>query len=488
MFFGGIIITEIEDKISVHIGLFGHIDSGKTAVAARLSEIISTAGIDAHPQSKERGITIDLGFTSFILEDFLITLVDSPGHADLIKISASSIEIIDCAIVVIDINKGPQVQTGEHLIMIESLGVKDIIVILNKQDLFKGNIENEIKNIRTFFKSTSFGSEVPIFVVSAEENQGFEDLKNGILEKVKELDIQRDTDDPIIIPIDHHFSIKGRGAVITGTILKGKVQLNQKLDIIPVNTFGRIKSIQIFRHNVESAQAGDRVGINVKGIDVKKIYRGCYATNDVNEFEQSELLEIEVNSNDLFRKENHFGTQVHVTIGMYTTVGNLFPYYNLNGKNLKLESTGNQNRFKAFLWLNEKVLLSKRNSIILLSRLDLPPTTLRILGSAELKSVLYKPPLLYKFKKKKGVIQNPKHSQGVICKGLAQSLEGARKIIGRKLENPFTKIISPFGTKGAVVIGVDKSALGSIKSGDPVILKELRSFRLKSKKDLYFQN
>ncbi|MBY9004042.1 MAG: selenocysteine-specific translation elongation factor, partial [Candidatus Lokiarchaeota archaeon] len=92
----------LENKIPIHIGLFGHIDSGKTSVAGILSEFISTAGIDAHPQSKERGITIDLGFTSLILDDYLITLVDGPGHADLIKISASSVEIIDLAVIVID--------------------------------------------------------------------------------------------------------------------------------------------------------------------------------------------------------------------------------------------------------------------------------------------------------------------------------------------------------------------------------------------------
>ena len=483
-----IIITSIEDKISVHIGLFGHIDSGKTAVAAQLSDIISTAGIDAHPQSRERGITIDLGFTSFILGDFLITLVDGPGHADLIKISASSIEIIDCAIILIDINKGPQVQTGEHIIMIESLGVKDVIVILNKIDLFKGDISKEIKKIRLFFKSTSFGPNIPIFAVSAKENQGFDGLRNGILEKVKYLNIERDTSDPIIIPIDHHFSIKGRGAIITGTILKGRVHLNQKLEVVPVNTSGRIKSIQIFRHSVDSAEAGDRVGLNVKGLDVKKIFRGCYATNDINEFEQSDLLEIEVKSNDLFKKETHFGTQVHVTVGMYTTIGNVYPYYQLDGKKIQLFSTGNQKRFKAFLWLNETVFISKKKSVLLLSRLDLPPTTLRILGSANLVSIPENPPLLYRFKVKKGIIQNPEHSQGVICKGLAQSLEGAKRVIGRKLESPFTKIISPFGTKGAVIVGVEKSAITNINKGDSVILKELRSFTLKSKKDLYFQN
>ena len=132
---------DISKKIPVHIGLFGHIDSGKTAVAASLSDIISTAGIDAHPQSKERGITIDIGFTSFMLDEYIVTLVDGPGHADLIKISASQVEIIDCALIVIDINKGPQVQTGEHLIMIESLNIEKIIVIINKIDLFKCDIE-----------------------------------------------------------------------------------------------------------------------------------------------------------------------------------------------------------------------------------------------------------------------------------------------------------------------------------------------------------
>ena len=142
---------DIEKKIPVHIGLFGHIDSGKTAIAKVISEIISTAGIDAHPQSKERGITIDLGFTSFLLDKYLITLVDGPGHADLIRISASSVEIIDCALVVIDIKKGPQVQTGEHLIMIESLKIKKIIVILNKIDLFTKDLEAEIKKTREFF-------------------------------------------------------------------------------------------------------------------------------------------------------------------------------------------------------------------------------------------------------------------------------------------------------------------------------------------------
>ena len=469
---------EIKNKIPVHIGLFGHIDSGKTAIAAVLSEIISTAGIDAHPQSKERGITIDLGFTSFILDEYLVTLVDGPGHADLIKISASSVEIVDCGLLVIDINKGPQVQTGEHLIMIESLNIKHIIVVLNKTDIFRGNIEDEINKMKNFFSSTSYGSDIPIYGVSAVEKMGFDDLKDGILSTIKSLDLTREIIGDVIIPIDHHFSIKGRGAVITGTILRGQLKLNQNLEVIPVNTSGRVKSIQIFHQDVEAAKAGDRVGINIKGLDVKKIYRGCIATDNRELFKYCDILEVKVNNNKLFKPETNFGTQVHVTIGMFTTVGNLYPFYEIDGKKIQTSASNKDNGFYAFLWLNEKILISKERSIMLISRLDLPPTTLRILGSAELINILKEPPLLYKSKVKEGRIQNPEHSQGIVCTGLAYSAEGAKKMIGRKLEPPFTKIIGTFGTKGAVIVGIE-SKEADINKGDPVILKELRSLKLK---------
>ena len=472
---------EIEKKIPVHIGLFGHIDSGKTAIAEQLSEIISTAGIDAHPQSKERGITIDLGFTSFILDKYLVTLVDGPGHADLIKISASSVEIIDCALIVIDINKGPQIQTGEHIIMIEALDIKNLIVILNKIDIYRGNIEEEIEKTRNFFASTSFGSDVPIFAVSAKEKRGFEDLKLGISNIIENLEFNRELEGSLIIPIDHHFSIKGMGAIITGTILKGKLSIGQNLEILPVNASGRVKNIEIFHQNIKKAQAGDRVGVNIKNLDVKKIYRGCIATDNKNEFNSCEIFEIEVKNNKLFKPDTRFGTQVHVTIGMLTVVGRIYPFYELNGKRIQTTTSSEDNGFKAILWLNERVLLHGKKNMMLLSRLDLQPTTLRILGSAKITRFYDKEevPLVYKYKVKKGRIKNPDHPQGIICTGLSQSAIGAKKIVGKKLEPPYSKIISTFGTKGAVVVGIENKDV-KINVGDTVELKELRTFRLKN--------
>lgn len=470
---------DITKKIPVHIGLFGHIDSGKTAIAEVLSEIISTAGIDAHPQSKERGITIDIGFTSFILNDYLITLVDGPGHADLIKISASSVEIIDCALIVIDINKGPQVQTGEHIIMVESLGISKIIVILNKIDLFSGNINDEIKKTKNFFNTTSYGSNLPVYPVSAKTNTGFKELKDGILDIINSIELKRDTEGDVIIPIDHHFPIKGIGAVLTGTLLSGNLRLNQNLDILPIKFSGRVKSIQIFHQNVDSAKAGDRIGINVKGVDVNKIYRGCYATNNPDAFEYCDVIEINVNNNKLFKPKTHFGTQVHITIGMLTTVGNIYPYYEKDRKRIQSSVSNKENGFNALMILKEKVLIRKERMVMLISRLDLPPTTLRILGSAKILKTHKDPPLFYKYKVKKGTIKNPEHSQGIICTGLAQSAIGAKKIVGKKLEHPFTRVLNTFGTKGNVIVGIETNKM-EIKKGDFVYLKELRSFHLKN--------
>lgn len=469
---------DIEKKIPVHIGLFGHIDSGKTAIAEVLSEIISTAGIDAHPQSKERGITIDLGFTSFFLDKYLITLVDGPGHADLIKISASSVEIIDYAIVVIDINKGPQVQTGEHLVIIQSLNIEKIIVVLNKMDLFNGNVNDEIEKTRIFFDSTLFGSEIPIYAVSAKSKKGFEDLKLGILEMINSLKIKRIIEGSIVIPIDHHFPIKGMGAILTGTIVQGILKLNEMLEILPIQSSGRVKSIQIFHQNVNSAKAGDRVGINIKAVDVKKVFRGCYATNNPELFDYCNIIEVEVNSNELFKAKTSFGTQIHITIGMITVVGNIYPYYKKDGKKIQTVISNKGVKFEAIIILKEKVLIRREKTKILLSRLDLPPTTLRIMGSGEILKIHKQSPIFYKYKIKKGYIKNPEHPQGIICTGLAQSGAGAKKIIGKKLKSPFTNVLNSFGTKGAVIVGIENKEL-PLKKGDTVLLKELRSFQLK---------
>ena len=162
----------------VHIGLLGHIDSGKTKVAECLTEIISTAGLDKHPQAKERGITIDLGFSFFSLSEdkYMVTIVDAPGHANLIRSVVACANIIDLALVVVDAEKGPQVQTGEHLMILHSMGIKDIIFVVNKIDLVQDlAIKKTIESLKYLIIGLDF--KVHDFIpVSAKERKGIEQL------------------------------------------------------------------------------------------------------------------------------------------------------------------------------------------------------------------------------------------------------------------------------------------------------------------------
>ena len=118
----------MDELVPVHVGLMGHIDHGKTALATALSEKVSTAGLDKHPQAQKRGITIDLGFTMFRLDKYLVTLVDAPGHADLIRSVVAGSNIIDAAILVVAADEGPKIQTGEHLVVLQMMGVESLVV------------------------------------------------------------------------------------------------------------------------------------------------------------------------------------------------------------------------------------------------------------------------------------------------------------------------------------------------------------------------
>jgi hypothetical protein len=162
---------------------------------------------------------------------------------------------------------------------------------------------------------------------------------------------------------------------------------------------------------------------------------------------------------------------------MSTEIGMIYPYREIDGKRLRTSISSDDSAFKAIIQFNEKVLLRKEKAIMLFSRLDFPPTTLRIVGSGELINIHEDPPLFFRYKRKKGRVSKPDHPQGIVCTGLAQSLKGARKIIGRNLEPPFTDVIDTFGTKGAVIVGVEGQNR-EIHENDQVVLKELRHFRI----------
>lgn len=290
--------------LNFNVGVLGHVDSGKTSLARALSSTASTAAFDKNPQSRERGITLDLGFSSFTVDlpDHLrdsagqqqydslqFTLVDCPGHASLIRTIIGGAQIIDLMMLVVDVVKGVQTQTAECL-LIGELTCPRMVVVLNKTDLLPPNkrqsaIEKMTKRLHKTLESTRF-KECPVIAVAAkpggpeapdtEEPHGVSELIE-LLKKQTYLP-QRDPGGDLLMAVDHCFSIRGQGTVMTGTILQGSLAINDTVEIPALKVTKKIKSVQMFRKPVSGAMQGDRVGVCVTQFDPKLLERGVVCT------------------------------------------------------------------------------------------------------------------------------------------------------------------------------------------------------------------
>ncbi|XP_035007852.1 selenocysteine-specific elongation factor isoform X3 [Hippoglossus stenolepis] len=290
--------------LNFNVGVLGHVDSGKTSLARALSSTASTAAFDKNPQSRERGITLDLGFSSFTVDlpdqlrasdgqqpydSLQFTLVDCPGHASLIRTIIGGAQIIDLMMLVVDVVKGIQTQTAECL-LIGELTCPRMVVVLNKIDLLPPNkrqsaIEKMTKRLHKTLETTRF-KECPVIAVAAkpggpeapdtDEPQGLPQLIE-LLKKQTYLP-QRDPAGDLLMAVDHCFSIRGQGTVMTGTILQGSLAINDTVEIPALKVTKKIKSVQMFRKPVSGAMQGDRVGVCVTQFDPKLLERGVVCT------------------------------------------------------------------------------------------------------------------------------------------------------------------------------------------------------------------
>lgn len=291
--------TKEMSVLNFNLGVLGHVDSGKTTLVKALSSVASTACFDKNPQSKERGITLDLGFSSFSVElpehvkgkslepysKLQFTLVDCPGHASLIKTIIGGAQIIDMMLLVIDITKGMQTQTAECLVIGE-ITCNQMVVVLNKIDMIPDNkrqptIEKMTKKIHMTLKNTKFHdcSIVPVSAFPDVSELASNSISN-LIEVLKQLVFipKRDASGNFLFSVDHCFSIKGQGTVMTGTVLQGKISVNDTIEIPTLKLSRKIKSMQMFHEAVVNAFQGDRLGICVTQFDPKLIERGIACT------------------------------------------------------------------------------------------------------------------------------------------------------------------------------------------------------------------
>ena len=286
----------VRNKPHCNIGTIGHVDHGKTTLTAAITNVLAQAGggtavaydqIDKAPEEKERGITISTAHVEYETEKRHYAHVDCPGHADYVKNMITGAAQMDGAILVVNAADGPMPQTREHILLGRQVGIPAIVVYLNKVDQVDDKemielVEEEIKELLTSYKYP--GDKTPIVkgsALAAVEGRDDEIGKNSILELMKAVDEHipqpaREVDKPFLMPVEDVFSISGRGTVATGRVESGVVKTGEEVEIVGIKETKKsvCTGVEMFRKLLDTGEAGDNVGILLRGIERDDIERG----------------------------------------------------------------------------------------------------------------------------------------------------------------------------------------------------------------------
>ncbi|CAH2098409.1 unnamed protein product [Euphydryas editha] len=283
------------EKKHCNIGTIGHVDHGKTTLTAAITKVLSKDGsskyvsydeIDKAPEEKARGITINAAHVGYRTKNRHYAHTDCPGHADYIRNMISGASQMDAAILVVAANDGPMPQTREHLLLAKQVGIKYILVYINKVDLVENDIvelvEIEMREMLSDFGYN--GTTTPMILGSALKALNDDESEIGAPSIRKLLDtidnyvppIIRDLESPFLMPIDNSFTVPGRGTVVVGTIKRGIMKKNDEAELMGFgfNIKTTLSDIQIFRSSVLEAMAGDNVGVLLRGTKIRSVETG----------------------------------------------------------------------------------------------------------------------------------------------------------------------------------------------------------------------
>jgi elongation factor Tu len=285
-------------KPHINVGTIGHVDHGKTTLTAAILHVLNLTGnrvrlesvsqIDSAPEEKARGITIALHHSEYESEKRHYAHIDAPGHADYIKNMITGAAQMDGAVLVVSASDGPMPQTREHILLARQVGVPSIVVFLNKVDMVEDQelvdlVEQEVRELLTKYKYP--GEETPIIRGSAlkalEAKSADDEYAKKIVELINALDSYipepvRDVDRPFLMPIEDIFSIEGRGTVVTGKAERGKLKVNEEIEIIGLSPTKKtvVTGIEMFNRSLDETIAGDNVGLLLRGLKKEDVERG----------------------------------------------------------------------------------------------------------------------------------------------------------------------------------------------------------------------
>ncbi|OGG27303.1 translation elongation factor Tu [Candidatus Gottesmanbacteria bacterium RIFCSPLOWO2_01_FULL_39_12b] len=282
------------NKPHLNIGTIGHVDHGKTTLTSAITHVLAQKGlakalkyeeIDNAPEEKARGVTINIHHSEYESEKRHYAHIDAPGHADYIKNMITGAAQMDGAILVVSAPDGPMPQTREHILLAKQVSVPAIIVFMNKVDMVTDKelldlVEMEVRELLTKYGFP--GDKIPVVRGSAlKALQGDPEAVKSIEELMKQIDEYiptptRDTEKPFLMPVEDVFSIKGRGTVVTGRVERGKIKVNEEIEIVGIKATQKtvITGVEMFRKTLDEAIAGDNVGLLLRGVEKHQVERG----------------------------------------------------------------------------------------------------------------------------------------------------------------------------------------------------------------------
>lgn len=284
----------VRDKEHINIGTIGHVDHGKTTLTSAITKVLEKKGmskfyafenIDKAPEERERGITINITHVEYETEKRHYAHIDAPGHADYIKNMITGAAQMDGAILVVSAPDGPMPQTREHILLARQVNVPAMVVFMNKVDMVQDKeildlVELEVRELLTKYGYP--GDEIPIIKGSAlKAMEGDAEASKAIEELIEAVDSyiptpKRDLDKPFLMPIEDVFSISGRGTVVTGRVERGKLDLNEEIEIVGIKDTKKtvVTGVEMFNKSMKETQAGDNVGILLRGVNKDEVERG----------------------------------------------------------------------------------------------------------------------------------------------------------------------------------------------------------------------
>uniref|UniRef100_A0A1I7Z5V7 Tr-type G domain-containing protein n=1 Tax=Steinernema glaseri TaxID=37863 RepID=A0A1I7Z5V7_9BILA len=468
---------------TMNIGILGHVDSGKTTLAKALSEMGSTAAFDKHAKVADlRANTIDLGFSALTINDSKIALIDCPGHASLIKAVLAASSVFDAALVVINAARGIEPQTAEHLLIASILCPKHVAVVLNKVDLVTPEkVKSMVTKIPKLLESLGIDKKSPIVPVSLATPD--ETAIGAVAEAVEQIFYlpERDTEGDFVMSVDHCFPIKGKGTVMTGTVVKGRCKVGMEVEIPILNEKRKIKGIQSWKETISEASMGQRAALLFQNLSEACTSIDRTVLYEPGAMESTHLLLGTIHHISQFKWTLKNRAKIHLSVGFETVMAEC-QFLKEDGEEFELQDAFEPATTSRVLLELEKAVHTRPGAFFMAAKLDSTEKSCRFAFHGHIERVLKSrtdEPRIFHRKQRAGVLDRIENDRSIICSQLFKKETNFDVFNGMEVllaTGEVGRIEGSFGKGGKARIAIPGGLTGNLEAGKTEILLKMKKY------------